>query len=395
MCSGLAESPSSIAVVACIRSAPELGLSQQPLLTTLLPSLARTTTPLERRRLNVCLYLCAQDDDQFLLDQAKELRRLVASKASFVGMRLGFYPSIHEGLNSAMLCAYADGAKFFHRTFDNVRYTRTDWLGNALGELARGERFIVRPSVATRPPATGWPSLVSRRHLDAFEQFHPPQLHGEPLDSWLTAAYAGASRQLVAGGGGGAGDGDSRGGRHNRADRMLAEDEVHDGTVATPMHPLLLPALVECGRHVLAGFEKNSSAARASCVAYVQARGDIQTARRVAALSIANDCRLMASGASGAPEVGYWCAVRARPPARAHIAVPEDEDEGVLYESNEVPRGKRKPVAKSKGLSARFAQTSIRQTRHSQSASDAVVDLQKGGSALIGQALGPLGRRKQ
>ena len=180
MCSGLAESPSSIAVVACIRSAPEMGLSQQPLLTTLLPSLARTTTPLERRRLNVCLYLCAQDDDQFLLDQAKELRRLVASKASFVGMRLGFYPSIHEGLNSAMLCAYADGAKFFHRTFDNVRYTRTDWLGNALGELARGERFIVRPSVATRPPATGWPSLVSRRHLDAFEQFHPPQLHGEP-----------------------------------------------------------------------------------------------------------------------------------------------------------------------------------------------------------------------
>ena len=53
------------AVVCCIRSTPsQLALPSTSLFRTLLPSMDRSITQLERRQWTVRLYLCADDDDE-------------------------------------------------------------------------------------------------------------------------------------------------------------------------------------------------------------------------------------------------------------------------------------------------------------------------------------------
>lgn len=194
------------------------------------------------------------------LEQAANVRRMVSSRVNFMTFKLLFYPSLDVSLNGAMLLAYADGADFLHRTFEDVRYARTGWLGDAVRALDRRDAAVVRPAAARVSSKTGAdkssgsrPTLISRTHLDVFENYHPPQLHavGASVDAWLLAAYGTAA---------------------NVPTRSTAA-----AGAAETRRQQTLAALVTCARHVLAEYgganrtEANDGGAspplaRASCI---------------------------------------------------------------------------------------------------------------------------------
>jgi hypothetical protein len=309
----------SVAIVVCIASR-NVPLAQQPLITTLLPSLASTIATYERRDLRaMCLYVCAQDDDDFLIERTKELRRAVGSKASFLATRLRilYFPSLQDAINKAALYAYADGATFVHHTFDDVRYTKNHWLRDAMLTLNRqGGAGVVHPAVKRTDAghaALCRPSLVQRvrrrvsaaqpsrraasqrsarlccaraqRHLDVFEQHYPPQvmqLHDiGALDEWLSATYATADGRFPS-------TLTSGGGAHERLGGK------------TP-----LPALVECARQVLTEYAANNATARSTCVASAAVRGG------GAADPAAASARQCHARRRGQVVQGYsWCALR-------------------------------------------------------------------------------------
>ena len=45
----------------------------------------------------LCLYLYGSDDDTHLMDQTRELNRLVNRRFSWLGFRILFYPAAGEG----------------------------------------------------------------------------------------------------------------------------------------------------------------------------------------------------------------------------------------------------------------------------------------------------------
>ena len=292
------------AFIVCVRSVPGYPLEQQPLFSTFLPSLAVTVTPAEKRSRPRCIYLCAQDDDEFYKTNAKEVPKLVAaSKFANVfdlrTVRLLFWPSLDSAVNPTVLHAYADGAAYLHHAMEDTKYVKHGWFGDALRTLDKIDAPIVRPQVRHKGEERDKeqqqrsmirPTLVRRWHLDAFRDYYPPQLPRSQIGLWMAAAYHKEASSS-------SGSSNGEGGSSSSSSKAVEAAGGH------------LPALVECGRHVLHAYareyrEDNATRwRRRSCVAFNKVSdAPIEDKSEVDRLSTKVDCRFV-SGRG-------WCAPR-------------------------------------------------------------------------------------
>ena len=305
-----------VAVLACVRSTPGEPVGRMPVVTTLLPSLARSVA---RRRGEfggrVCIYLCAEEDDEWLLAQMREFRHKASAQLGGLGMRLLFFPG-RTPVREAAAYAYADGARYFHHTYDDVTYTDAKWLGKAIGALDAGGTGVIHPTVERATSALGAPAVLARTHLDVFHELYPPQCPGWALDTWLSATYA--STPLAP---------------HDLGSRAAGQSASR----AKHPHPQLLPALVECGRHVVAAAANRTSAtaqtsrrhangpsplssewdhAPVSCIVAVgHAHGAASTGHAHSSGAAATGGLAAVRQGRGAPDLSEECRTRARPAA--------------------------------------------------------------------------------
>ena len=206
--------PPGLVIITCV-SAPESGsIHEMPLVTAMLPSFSKTVSKDELQALGgpTCLYLCAHDSDSELMKHVREIRRLSLVRSLDIGVRLFFYSPTNKVMSggSAILSpfretavqAYADGAKYLHHAFDDAVYTRAGWMRNAVRRLHKSTPngigvFFPPVSVANTPSAAartggrgGFPSFVSRRHLEIFSEYAPYGLSDHAVSTWLAESYA-------------------------------------------------------------------------------------------------------------------------------------------------------------------------------------------------------------
>ena len=275
MC-GPGYSNSLVSFIVGIRGDPSTPLERTPLFTRLLPSLMSSTSHPERTDLlalgKLCLYLYGSDDDTHLMDQTRELNRLVNRRFSWLGLRILFYPAAGEGsvddrhAREATLTAYGDGARFLHHTYADAQYVaRPGWLTTSLVGLGLGlgpnhqdalslpgqpsvvrhmRLVIQRAQRGVEGGVAGRALMIPRRHLDVFSQLCPPQLAGSRVNSWacdvwLSGVYAMDASTVAS--------------VLSEARRAAAAPK--DVVAATAA---LLPSLIECGRYVI-GLRSESS----------------------------------------------------------------------------------------------------------------------------------------
>ena len=260
--------PPKFTIVACVKSPASLReLPRAALAAVFLPSLVKTVTDDERRRWRIGLYLCADDTDQFYVSQAAAIKKLAASVAPWLDLRLLFYPAFKNRVpnREAALQAYADGAEYLHRTNDDISFLSVGWLTTAvtaLRSLSPPDVGVVGPKVygdGIRGGATTL-DVVHRTHLDIFQEYYPPQLDNWFVDDWIAFAYTrGRSRRTF----------------------VLHGQKRFPGLSWTVQHLFthgrrykvsmaqkgLLPALVECGRDTVDGWINHTRRAAAACAA--------------------------------------------------------------------------------------------------------------------------------
>ena len=140
--------PPSLGIVACIAPAPG-PTNKMPLITTMLRSFRKTVSRGDLQALGgrTCLYLCANDRDKMLLEHVRDVQHQAQTPSlNIIGVRVFFYPSISlypssaktvsggstmSAFREAFVQAYADGAEYFHHTFEDVEYTRAGWMRGA------------------------------------------------------------------------------------------------------------------------------------------------------------------------------------------------------------------------------------------------------------------------
>ena len=249
---------------ALTRAAPIESLA---LFTHLLPSLRRTVDKHElagpSRLIDgpACLYLCADEADDVLIERTRELVRVARGRSPFAGVRLFFYPAAASPIREAAQQAYSDGARLVLHTPDDLGFGRAGWLRDAMGALRRrrprpGLGFVLCRGIVANYSAEGRAAavLVPRLHLDIFREIYPPQLPEHSLHDWLAQTY---DEDALSGGGQGTG---SSGGRLTGA-----RGARPSGPCAARRHQPLpasgeranrcqLERAVQCGRAAVAAF---------------------------------------------------------------------------------------------------------------------------------------------
>ena len=261
------------AIVCCVRSNPkQLTWKDTSLYRTLMPSLDVTLTAQEREHWDVRLYLCADEDDIVFKGSEAEIAR---SSPGSVGVRWVFVPKVVSSRvpsREAAEQARLDGAEYFHRTNDDIRYLSPGWLTSSVRAL----RNFDPPNIGIAGPKVYGDGAVNkmhggvtidvvhRTHLRIFREYYPQQLDNWYTDSWIVYAYVHTldERRRVA--------------KLQRGDNfsvMHAFERRRYTPAKTQLR--LLPALAECGRHAIAAFinatrhsPRNQLPRHVSCRAY-------------------------------------------------------------------------------------------------------------------------------
>ena len=257
-----------VAFLVCYRSNPGLALEQQPLISSLVTSLASTVSRNDRKSVGpFCLYICADDTDDYLTSRSRELRRAVLHTANVFSLRILFYPP-PASIQQLASAAYAEGAKFFIHAHGDANFaaskSQPGWISQAVQSLRSSELgYAVAAVQSTGLHAA--PTVVARRHLDIFADMYPAQLQEGTLDVWLRQTYSSAQQP----------------------ERPLAAT-VAQRREGGRSKPGLLSALIDCGRHVLATHEGNRTAP-AACTAHLSSK--IHSLRQVIPSSSTSTCR--------------------------------------------------------------------------------------------------------
>ena len=207
--------PPSLGIVACIAPAPG-PTNKMPLITTMLRSFRKTVSRGDLQALGgrTCLYLCAFDRDKMLLEHVRDVQHQAQTPSlNILGVRVFFYPSISlypssaktvsggstmSAFREAFVQAYADGAEYFHHTFEDVEYTRAGWMRGAKRWLNKSTPHgigVFFPQVSGGAGRT--PTFVSRRHLEIFSTYAPYGLPDNAVGSWLASVYAERSNEVA------------------------------------------------------------------------------------------------------------------------------------------------------------------------------------------------------
>eukprot|EP00900_Chrysochromulina_parva_P010256 jgi/Chrpa1/19231/Chrysochromulina_OHIO_Genome00025282-RA len=243
--------PPLFAIITCIRSTPLQSLEGTSLMRTFLPSIESSITPLERVQWTVRLYLCADDDDETFRTHWPAIE---AAAPARIGIRMILVPKVPNRVPSreAAECARLDGAEYYHRTNDDIRYLSAGWLTasvRALRRLSPPNVGIVGPKVygdgVTNKMHGGMTiDIVHRTHLRIFREYYPLQLDNWYTDSWIVYVYVrnpfDRAKRVV---------------KLGRADNFSAMHAFEKRRYSpTKAHLKLLPALTECGRQAISAY---------------------------------------------------------------------------------------------------------------------------------------------
>jgi len=155
----------------------------------LIPSIQKTISSADRSQYDFRLYLAADHDDQFWLQNQNNIRT-----PDWLSVYVGFYdvPEQKIPFNPMMRGAYNDGAEYMVRINDDSEFVTSDWVSKAVANLASYDPpnvGMVGPNCREGNTAIMTHDMVHRTHLDIFEHYYPDVFSAWWIDDWISKVY--------------------------------------------------------------------------------------------------------------------------------------------------------------------------------------------------------------
>ena len=155
----------------------------------LIPSIQRTISVTDRSQYDFRLYLAADHDDQFWLNNQNNIRT-----PDWLSVYVGFYdvPEHKIPFNPMMRKAYNDGAEYMVRINDDSEFMTSDWVSKTTAKLATYDPpnvGMVGPNCREGNRAIMTHDMVHRTHLDIFEHYYPDVFSAWWIDDWISKVY--------------------------------------------------------------------------------------------------------------------------------------------------------------------------------------------------------------
>tara|TARA_B110000090_G_scaffold7060_3_gene7369 strand:- start:28195 stop:32406 length:4212 start_codon:yes stop_codon:yes gene_type:complete len=155
----------------------------------LIPSIQRTISSADRSQYDFRLYLAADHDDQFWLNNQKNVKT-----PDWLSVQIGFYevPEQKIPFNPMMRAAYNDGAEYLVRINDDSEFVTSDWVSKTTAKLATYDPpnvGMVGPNCREGNTAIMTHDMVHRTHLDIFEHYYPDVFSAWWVDDWISKVY--------------------------------------------------------------------------------------------------------------------------------------------------------------------------------------------------------------
>ena len=155
----------------------------------LIPSIQRTISSADRSQYDFRLYLAADHDDQFWLNNQNNVKT-----PDWLSVQIGFYevPEQKIPFNPMMRAAFNDGAEYLVRINDDSEFVTSDWVSKAVAKLATYDPpnvGMVGPNCREGNTAIMTHDMVHRTHLDIFEHYYPDVFSAWWIDDWISKVY--------------------------------------------------------------------------------------------------------------------------------------------------------------------------------------------------------------
>jgi len=155
----------------------------------LISSIIRTISTSDRSKYDFRLYLAADHDDQFWLQNQNNIKT-----PDWLSVHIGFYdvPKHKIPFNPMMRAAYNDGAEYLVRINDDSEFVTSDWVSKAVAKLASYDPpnvGMVGPNCHEGNTAIMTHDMVHRTHLDIFEHYYPDVFSAWWIDDWISKVY--------------------------------------------------------------------------------------------------------------------------------------------------------------------------------------------------------------
>jgi len=164
-------------------------LGDTALQNTLIPSIEKTISTSDRSQYDFRLYLAADHDDQFWLNNQNNVKT-----PDWLSVHVGFYevPKHKIPFNPMMRAAFNDGAEYLVRINDDSEFVTSDWVSKAVANLASYDPpnvGMVGPNCREGNTAIMTHDMVHRTHLDIFEHYYPDVFSAWWIDDWISKVY--------------------------------------------------------------------------------------------------------------------------------------------------------------------------------------------------------------
>ena len=164
-------------------------LGDTTLQNTLIPSIEKTISTSDRSKYDFRLYLAADHDDHFWLNNHNNIRT-----PDWLSVHVGFYnvPEHKIPFNPMMRAAYNDGAEYMVRINDDSEFMTSDWVSKAVAKLASYDPpnvGMIGPNCREGNAKIMTHDMVHRTHLDIFEHYYPDVFSAWWIDDWISKVY--------------------------------------------------------------------------------------------------------------------------------------------------------------------------------------------------------------
>ena len=155
----------------------------------LIPSIQKTISTSDRSKYDFRLYLAADHDDQFWLNNQNNIKT-----PDWLSVHVGLYevPEHKIPFNPMMRTAYNDGAEYMVRINDDSEFVTSDWVSKAADKLASYDPpnvGMVGPNCREGNTAIMTHDMVHRTHFDIFEHYYPDVFSAWWIDDWISKVY--------------------------------------------------------------------------------------------------------------------------------------------------------------------------------------------------------------
>jgi FkbM family methyltransferase len=155
----------------------------------LIPSIQKTISTSDRSKYDFRLYLAADHDDEFWLQNKNNVK-----SPDWLSVEIVFYdvPKHKIPFNPMMRAAFNDGAEYLVRINDDSEFVTSDWVSKAVAKLASYDPpnvGMVGPNCREGNTAIMTHDMVHRTHLDIFEHYYPDVFSAWWIDDWISKVY--------------------------------------------------------------------------------------------------------------------------------------------------------------------------------------------------------------